>query len=294
MSTMTFAFHPFHDPHDVSHTHSLPPNPPSVTAPLTSLHEPKFTDDYESWDFEPTTFSPAQYGPPAGFHHGDETHGLPLDMHLPNASSPLFGSFAPPPEISQLSPSTMLRHDTYDAVLGNPFNPVAPTGLAPQTQPHISFPTPDFPYLAPPPSLPAQTDNRGAQPTNIPMYQPSQPTYGYSPTSAGPSHSHHAHHAHAPTRTAPMYATPIPTAPPQRTSSGGTQGQDQYYSTGPAAYSQPTHSYQQPFTWPTHATETYEVHTPAGSDSSGSGSFARPTPPMEPAHLPPSATVLLN
>ena len=138
----------------------------------------------------------------------------------------------------------------------------------------------------------------GAQQTNAPVSQPSQPAYGYSSTSAGPSYSHHAHHAHAhahaPARTAPMYAAPIPTAPSQWTGSGGTQGQEQYYYTGAPAYSQPTQAYQQPpYTSPTHATGTYQVHTPAGSASSGSGSIARPTPPMAPGPIPPSATVPL-
>ena len=461
---MTFAFHPFHDPHNLSNNHSLSPNPPSITAP-TSLHEPAFPANYDAWGLAPTTFSPAQYGPPAGFHHGDQTHGLPLNMHMPDASSLLFGSYAPPLEISQLSPSTTLRHDTYESVLGNAFNPVtAPTGLAPQqTHSTISLPTLDFPCLQPPPSLPAPTppapasqsalsdplqstspperpacskrvskrkrkrsasreedpdpyitsqpqadhglqsytttttpkspntsramlpfhgrggrmgpppvpppqpghhhqrssptssggqqqpppqpgypnvsvgsmDERsskrrrvhdeqspsgqsvahqqqqmigyptqqyqsqnqahwygsGAQPTNAPMSQPSQPIYGYSSTSAGPSYSHHAPHAHAPTRTAPMYAAPIPTAPSQWSGGGGTQGQEQYYYTGAAAYSQPTQAYQQPqYTSPAHTTGTYQVHTPAGSASSGSGSI-RPTPPMASGPMPPSATV---
>jgi len=77
-------------------------------------------------------------------------------VHLSDASSLLFGSYAPPPEISQLSPSTILRHDTYQSVLGSAFNPVAPTGLALQAP--TSLPTLNFPCLAPPPSLPAQTD----------------------------------------------------------------------------------------------------------------------------------------
>ena len=123
--------------------------------------------------------SPAQYGPPAGFHHGDETHGQLLDMHLPDASSLLFGSYAPPPEISQLSPSTILRHDTYESVLGNAFNPVAPTGLAPQAP--ISLPT-LFQCLAPPPSLPAQTD-----PTTSASALPSDPLQSTSPSAPSAS-----------------------------------------------------------------------------------------------------------
>jgi len=158
MSTMTFAFHPYHDPYNLPNTRSLPSNPPSITAP-TSLHDPAFPENYDSWVLAPTMFSPAQYGPTTGFHHSDETHGQPLDMHLPGAPSLLFGSYAPPLEISHLSPSTILRHDTYESVLGNAFNPVvAPPGLAPQTQAPISLPTLDFSCPAPPPSLPAQTD----------------------------------------------------------------------------------------------------------------------------------------
>ena len=149
---MTFAFHPYHEPYNLPNTHSLPQNPPSITAP-TSLNEPAFPVNYDSWGLAPTTLSPAQYGPPAGFHHGDETHGQPLGMHLSVPSSLLFGSYAPPPEISQLSPSTILRHDTYGSVLGNAFNPVAPTGSATQA------PTLDFPCLAPPPSLPAHSSS---------------------------------------------------------------------------------------------------------------------------------------
>jgi hypothetical protein len=471
MSTMTFAFHPFHDSYDLTNTHSLPPNPPSTTA-STSLPEPAFPANYDSWGLAPT-LPPAQYGPPAGFHHGDETHGLPLDMHLPDASSLLFGSYAPPLEISQLSPSTILRHDTYESVLGNAFNPVAPTGLAPQAP--ISLPT-LFPCLAPPASLPAQTDplasvsalpsdplqstsppgrpacakrvskrkrkrsvsreedpdpritsqlqaanhglhsststatpkspremrgfnsrggssNRmapppvpplqpghpqrssptssgiqhqqhhqqphqqpqpgyptvpvgsmderyakrrrvddgqspsglsvaqqqqqmagyptqqyqsqapahwygsGAQPTNAPISQPPQTSYGYSSTSAGPSYSQHAHPAHPSARNPAMYAAPISTAPSQWTGGNSTQGQEQYYYSGTAVYSQPTQAYQQqqpPYTSPTHATGTYQALTPAGSSSSGSGSIARPTPPMASGPIPSSATVPLD
>ncbi len=154
MSTITFAFHPFHDPYNFTNTHSLPQNPPSITAP-TSLLEPASPANYDSWDLAPT-LSPVHYGPPAGFHHGDESHGQPPDMHPPDASRLLFGSYAPP-ENSQLSPSTIVRHDTYAPVLGNAFNPtVAPTGLAPQAP--ISLPTLDLPCLAPPPSLSVQTD----------------------------------------------------------------------------------------------------------------------------------------
>jgi hypothetical protein len=459
---MTFDFHPVHDPYNLPNTHSFPPNPPSITAP-TSLHDPAFPANYD-WGLAPTTLSPAEYGPPAGFHHGDDTHGQPLDVHLPEASSLLFGSYAPPLEVSQLSPSSILRHDTYESVLGNAFNPVAPTRLAPQTQAPISLPTLDFPCLAPAPSLPAQADppapapvaepvlasdplqsnsspgrpafstraskrkrkrstsltasqpqadlgglsssittatpkspsttkamsgypslgrgggqsrmgpppvppqpgrpqrsppssgihqqpqagypavpvgmderypkrrrvddgqspsglsvaqqqqqmagyptqqqyhghgqahwyGSGAQSPNAPISQPSQQQSGYSSTFAG--YSHHPHPAHAPARNPSMYAVPIPpTAPSQWASSGSTQGQEPYYHPGHPAYLQPVQGYQPqlPYTSPTHATGTYQVSTPAGSSSSGSGSFARPTPPMAPGTIPPSATVPL-
>ena len=79
---------------------------------------------YDTWGLSSTpTLSPAQYGP-----DGDETHGQPLDMHLPNASSLLFGSYAPPPENEPLSPFTILRHDIYESALGNVFSSVDLTG----------------------------------------------------------------------------------------------------------------------------------------------------------------------
>ena len=133
----------------------------------------------------------------------------------------------------------------------------------------------------------------GVPPTNAPTSQPSQPTYGYSSvSSASPSHSQRAHAAHAPTRNPSMYAAPIPTAGSRCTSGSNTQGQEQYYYPGPATYPQPAQAYQQPpYTSPTHATGTYQVHTPTGSSSSGSGSLARPTPPMAPGTIPSSATV---
>jgi len=180
MSTMPFTFHPFHDSHNLTNTHSLPQNPPSTTA-STTLPEPTVPANYGPWGLAPT-LSPAQYGPPAGFHHGDETHGQPPDMHPPDASSLLFGSYAPPPEISQLSPYTILRHDTYESVLGNAFNPVAPTGLALQAP--ISLPT-LFPCLVPPPSLPAQTDpitSASALPDPLQSTSPSVPSAPRRPT----------------------------------------------------------------------------------------------------------------
>ena len=130
-----------------------------------------------------------------------------------------------------------------------------------------------------------------AQSTNALLSQPSQPTYGYSSTSAGPVYSHHAHCAHAPTRTAPTYAAPIPIAPSQWTCRGGTQGQEQYYYTGGAAYSHPMQAYQlSPYALPTHATGTYQ---PPGSASSGPRPIVRPTPPMISGPIPPSAVVPL-
>ena len=184
MSTMTFAFHPAYDSYNLpnTHTHSIPQNPPSITAP-TSRHDSAFPANYDSWGLAPT-LSPAQYGPPAAFHHGDETHGQPLDVHLPEASSLLFGGYAPPLqlELPQLSPSTILRHDTFQSVLGNAFNPLAPTGLAPQHQAPISLPTLDFPCLAPPPppppppSLPPPPE----PPASVPAL-PSDPLQSSSP-----------------------------------------------------------------------------------------------------------------
>jgi hypothetical protein len=70
------------------------------------------------------------------------------------------------PKISQLSPSTILRYDTYESVLGNATSPVAPIGLAPQAP--ISLRTLNFPCLSPPPSLPAQTEPP-TNPTNTPI-----------------------------------------------------------------------------------------------------------------------------
>ena len=134
-------------------------------------------------------------------------------------------------------------------------------------------------YLAQQYQIPAQAHwyGSGAQPTNAPIPQPPQPPYGYSSTSAGPSYSQHAHPTHAPTRNPSMYASPVSTAPSQWTSNN-TQGQEQYCYSGAAAYSQPTQASQQPpYTSPTHATGTYQVHTLAGPSSDGSGPIARPT-----------------
>ena len=106
------------------------------------------------------------------------------------------------------------------------------------------------------------------QPTNV----PSRPTYGSSSTSAGPSYIHHAHHARTPTGPAPMYAPYIPTRSLQWTGSNGTQGQDQYYYTGAAAYSQPMQAYQQPpYTSPTYTTGTYQAPDPPGPLAVGLG-----------------------
>ena len=162
-------------------------------------------------------------------------------------------------------------------------------GVAPQQQPVAGYPNQQY-----------QSQNQapwygdGGQPTSAPISLPPQPDYGYSSTSASPSYNHHAHHAHAPTRPAPMYAAPIPTAPSQWTGSGSTQGQDQYCYTGAAAYSQRMQAYQQPqYTSPMHTTATYQIYEPARSASSGPGSIARPTPPIASGSIPPSATVPL-
>ena len=86
----------------------------------------------------------------------------------------------------------------------------------------------------------------------------------------------------------PIPTAPIPTAPSQWTIGSSTQGQERYYYSGAAAYSQP------PYTSPTHATRSYEVYTPAGSSSGGSGSIARTTSSMVSGAIPPSATVPLD
>jgi len=129
----------------------------------------------------------------------------------------------------------------------------------------------------------------GAQPTNAPVSQPSQATYGYSPASSvGPSYSQHTHAVRAPTRHPSMYAAPILTAPSQWTSGGSTQGQR---SPGAAAHLHPTQVYQQlPYTSPAHATGAHQVHTPAGSSKSGPG---LPISPMTPVPFPLNATVPL-
>jgi hypothetical protein len=134
----------------------------------------------------------------------------------------------------------------------------------------------------------------GAQPTNAPISQPSQPTYGYSSTSAGPSYSQHAHPAHAPTRNPSMYAAPIPTAPSQWTSGSSTQGQEQYYYTGSCRLPTANASLSAATVHLAHARDwNIPGPHPAGSSSSGSGSIARPTPPMASGPIPPSATVPL-
>jgi len=96
----------------------------------------------------------------------------------------------------------------------------------------------------------------GAQPTNAPVSQPSQPAYGYTlASSAGPSYSQHSHAARASTRDPSMYATPILTAPSQWTSGGSTQGR---HSPEVAARLQPTQAYQQlPYTSPMHLYRHY-------------------------------------
>jgi len=136
---------------------------------------------------------------------------------------------------------------------------------------------------------PAHWYGGGAQLANAPISQPPQPRYWFSSTPAGPSYSHHAHPSHAPTRNPSMYAAPIPTVPSR---GGSTQGQEQYYYFGTAAYSHPTQAYRRPpYISPTHVTGMCRVHTPAGSSGSGIGSIARPTPPMLSGPIPHSAIV---
>jgi hypothetical protein len=133
----------------------------------------------------------------------------------------------------------------------------------------------------------------GAQSPNAPISQPSQQPYGYPSTPTGPIYSHHTHAAHALMWNPSMYAAPTPTAPSLWAGGGGTQ--EPYYHTGPPAYLQPVQGYQSqlPYTSPTYGTGTYQMSTPAGSSSSGSRSFARPTLPMAPGIIPPTATVPL-
>jgi len=133
----------------------------------------------------------------------------------------------------------------------------SPSGfsVAQQQQPIAGYPTQQYH---------SQTQGHwyggGTQPTNAPMSQPSQPPYGYSPISAGPSHSQYAHPAHAPTRNPSMHAAPTLTAPSQWTNSSSTQGQELY--SGPAAYPQlvQMQPYQQQlYISPIHAAGTYSL-----------------------------------
>ena len=148
ISTMTLAFDLFHDPYHFTNAHSLPQNLPSITAP-TGLPGPAFPANYDPWGIA-LTLSPAQYGAPVNFHHGDESHGRGHDMHPPDASSLLYGSYAPPPENEQLSPSTIVRRDTYMPVLGNPCNPVSPSELGPDSQARSAVPSDPLQSTAPP------------------------------------------------------------------------------------------------------------------------------------------------
>ena len=53
-----------------------------------------------------------------GFHRGDATHGLPLDVHLLDASSLLPGSYPSLPDISQFSPSRLrIRYPFWESYL---------------------------------------------------------------------------------------------------------------------------------------------------------------------------------
>ena len=235
----------------------------------------------------------------------------PRDMHGFAGRGGTSSRMGPPPVPSlqpghhQGSPPTSsgIQHRQHQPQPGYPTSPVgsmdgrfrvddgqSPSGLcfAQQQQQKVDgYPIQQYPS-------PAQAHLYGssAQPTNPHFSQSSQPFYGYSPTFADPSYSQHAHPAHAPTRNPSMYAVPIPTAPiptvpSQWTIGGSAQGQEQYYYSGAAAYSEP----QPPYTSPTHATRTYQVHTPAGSSSDGSRSIARPTPPIPSGPIPCSATL---
>ncbi len=109
MSIMTLSFHPFHDPYNFTNAHSLPENPPYITAPI-SLSEPAFPANYDSWGLAPTLS-------PAGFHHPTsnirhwprtmlptchllrppmnpswETHLIPLSLRLDCPSNPHLSS----------------------------------------------------------------------------------------------------------------------------------------------------------------------------------------------------------
>src|SRR5258706_4744630 len=115
----------------------------------------------------------------------------------------------------------------------------------------------------------------GTHPTNASISQLSQPPYGYSPTSAGPSYSQHVRPTRAPARNSSMYAAPIPTAPSQWTSGSSTQGQEQYpYHLGPVAY--PHLMQMQPYQQP-----PYISPTPATL----AGTFSLPDDPSP--HVPP-------
>jgi len=163
----------------------------------------------------------------------------------------------------------------------------SPSALSVAPQQHQMAGYPAQQYQSP---APAHWYGSGAQPTNAPTSQPPQPSYGHSPTSAGPSYSQHANLSHTSTRNPSMYAVPIPNVPSR---GGSTQGQEQYYYPGAAAYSQPTQAYQQPpYTSPTHATGVYQIDTPAGSSGSGSGLIAHPTPPVVSGPIHPNASVL--
>jgi hypothetical protein len=109
----------------------------------------------------------------------------------------------------------------------------------------------------------------GAHPTNIPIFQLPQPSYGYPPTSANGQHAHLV-----PTQGPTVYAAPTSAAPPQWTHGGSAQGQEQsYYHSAHAAYAQikQTQPYHQPL---------FTSSTPAGAFS-----LADNPPPSVPSYL---------
>jgi hypothetical protein len=180
----------------------------------------------------------------------------------------------PRPEYPTVPVGPMDEHHTRGRRVGEGQSPTALSIAQQQQQQTTGYPTQQH-------QSQSQT-GRGPGPSNTPISQPSQISYGYSPTSANPTYSQRAHPVHMPTRNPLMYAPPIPTVPSQWTSTGSTQGQEQYYYAGAAAY-----------TSPAHETGAYQVHTPTASSSSRPGSTAHPTPPMVPEPILSGATVPL-
>jgi len=137
-----------------------------------------------------------------------------------------------PPTSSGVQPQQHQQHQHQQPQPGYPAAPVgsvderyskrwrvddgqSPSGLsvAQQQQQMAGYSTQQYQS-----QTPAHWYGSGTQPTNAPISQSPQPSYGYSSTSAGPSYSQHGHPAHAPMRNPAMYAAPISTAPSQWTS----------------------------------------------------------------------------